>query len=140
VLHLSEIDKRGIYRDAGHSATVTATAVAMTDSPLHTVAQPKPQKVEKLYGTVPQSVRRQVFERDCECCTYVSAEGVRCGEQRHLQVDHILPVARGGCNEIENLRLLCSAHNQLLAEQWMGREFIERKRNERRASSTAVPA
>jgi len=115
-----------------------AEVSVMTDAPPQAVAQGEPQKAEKLYGPLGQSVRRKVFERDGECCTYVSPEGVRCCEQRFLQVDHVLPVARGGTNELENLRIYCGPHNQLLAgqllaEQWMGREFIETKREERRA-------
>ena len=41
-----------------------------------------------------------VFERDGYKCA-------RCGSQDHLQVDHIVPVAHGGGNELENLQTLC---------------------------------
>ncbi len=117
-----------------------AEVSVMTEAPLQAVTQAEPQKAEKLYGPLRQSVRREVFERDGECCAYVSPEGVRCCERRFLQVDYVLPVARGGTNELENLRIYCAPHNQLLAEQWMGREFIEKKREGRGASSTTVPA
>jgi hypothetical protein len=29
-------------------------------------------------------------------------------QRRHLHIDHIIPVARGGSNDFENLRLLCA--------------------------------
>lgn len=96
-----------------------------------------PEKVETVVKTVSakagtrgvtSAVRREVFQRDSEQCTYVSPDGVRCSEHHRLEVDHIQPVARGGSNEIDNLRLLCRSHNQLLAEQWFGREFMIEKR------------
>jgi 5-methylcytosine-specific restriction endonuclease McrA len=37
-----------------------------------------------------------------------------------LQIDHIQPVARGGANTIDNLRVLCAYHNRLEAERLMG--------------------
>ncbi len=77
---------------------------------------------------IPKSVRRSVFERDHERCTYVSPDGVRCSECVGLEIDHIVPFARGGSGEKENLRLLCRAHNQLAAEQWLGKEFMAAKR------------
>lgn len=35
-----------------------------------------------------------------------------CGIAEGLQVDHIVPVARGGTNEIENLQMLCGLCNR----------------------------
>jgi HNH endonuclease len=34
-----------------------------------------------------------------------------CDGTSFLQVDHIVPVARGGRTEMRNLRVLCAAHN-----------------------------
>jgi len=91
----------------------------------------KPRKTspaKSVSRAIPKATRRAVFERDQERCTYRSPDGVRCSEHRCLEVDHIVPVARGGSSEIDNLRLVCRAHNQLFAEQWFGREFISAKR------------
>ena len=79
--------------------------------------------------SVPPSVRHEVFERDGRRCAYVSPDGVRCCSRDSLQIDHVVPVARGGTNEVENLRVLCCSHNQLLAEQWFGRVYVEERRN-----------
>ena len=76
---------------------------------------------------IPSSLRRRVFERDHGCCSYVSADGQRCTESKFLHIDHIVPFAKGGKTEISNLRLLCSQHNKLCAEQQFGRAFIEQK-------------
>ena len=82
--------------------------------------------------SIPISVRREVFERDAERCTYVSPDGHRCCERQWLEIDHVVPVARGGSNGVGNLRVLCRAHNQLLAEQWFGKDYIVRRRLEAR--------
>jgi len=35
-----------------------------------------------------------------------------CEAEAYLQVDHVIPVARGGRTEMRNLRPLCAAHNR----------------------------
>lgn len=76
---------------------------------------------------LPRAVQRQVFARDGNQCAFVSDDGVRCPARGRLQIDHILPRAKGGDDEIGNLRLLCAAHNQLMAERHFGREFMREK-------------
>lgn len=55
-----------------------------------------------------------------------SNSGHRCGSRYLPEIDHVLPVVLGGTNEAENLRLLCRAHNGLMAKKILGplaREF-----------------
>ncbi len=66
---------------------------------------------------IPLPLRRAVWERDNGQCTFCAADWVRCTAKRHLHFDHIKPYAFGGRTELSNLRLLCSAHNQLQAER-----------------------
>ena len=75
-------------------------------------------------------MKRAVCERDQKRCTFVSESGKRCEERGFLEYDHAEPVARGGKSTIENVRLLCRAHNQFEAERAFGAEFMERKRDE----------
>ncbi len=77
---------------------------------------------------IPAAVRRQVVERDRGKCAYVSPEGVRCGCEWDVEVDHVLPFSLGGTHELENLRLLCRAHNILMAEQVFGESGMRRAR------------
>jgi 5-methylcytosine-specific restriction endonuclease McrA len=77
---------------------------------------------------VPADMRRAVRARDGDQCTFVSDDGMRCEERRALEVDHIVPVARGGESSVANLRLRCRAHNQLEAEQLFGADFMQEKR------------
>jgi hypothetical protein len=77
---------------------------------------------------VPADIRRTVRARDGDRCTYVSDDGTRCEERRALELDHIVPVARGGESSEMNLRLRCRAHNQLEAENLFGAGFMQEKR------------
>jgi 5-methylcytosine-specific restriction endonuclease McrA len=72
---------------------------------------------------------RETFARDGLQCAYVSPDGRRCTARAFLEVDHVEPRARGGGDHADNLRVLCSAHNQLAAEQAYGRDHVERARH-----------
>ncbi|RYZ83833.1 MAG: HNH endonuclease, partial [Proteobacteria bacterium] len=68
---------------------------------------------------VPVPLQRLVFGRAGNRCEYVSDEtGNRCGASYQLQIDHLVPVACGGLNQLENLRILCRTHNLLEAQRW----------------------
>ena len=69
---------------------------------------------------IPDAIRQQVFARDGACCTFVGADGKRCGSTWRLELDHVIPVALGGETSVENLRVLCRAHNQFEAERVLG--------------------
>ncbi len=84
---------------------------------------------------IPARTRDAVFARDRERCTFVGSDGKRCDATIRLHVDHIKPVARGGTNDIANLRLLCAWHNRLQAERILGRGVMGGFRN--RADGTA---
>ncbi|MBK7891536.1 MAG: HNH endonuclease [Bdellovibrionales bacterium] len=70
---------------------------------------------------IPQNVRRLVFQRAQGRCEYKNPHtGKTCGSRFQTQIDHIRPVALGGTNAVENLRLLCRAHNAWTAEEIFG--------------------
>jgi hypothetical protein len=75
-----------------------------------------------------------VAERDGRRCAFVSPGGKRCECRQALEFDHVVPIARGGQTTLENLRLLCSAHNQFAAEQQLGQAFMAAKRGRRAAA------
>lgn len=52
-------------------------------------------------GWIWQRTKREVLERDGQRCVACGATGVR------FEVDHIVPLANGGSNELQNLRTLC---------------------------------
>lgn len=54
---------------------------------------------------IPREVRREVARRDNYACVYC---GVSCNAPyAKCAVDHVLPLARGGTNELSNLALSC---------------------------------
>lgn len=89
--------------------------------------KPNLLKIDNAKSTKPNSryllsaLKVKIHQRDQGCCSYVSPQtGKKCGSKFQVQVDHIQPYALGGKNEESNLRLLCSAHNRLRAEQTFG--------------------
>jgi hypothetical protein len=88
-----------------------------TSRPQKTVRPSKP-------GRVPAAARREVFERDGEQCTHVDVQGNRCGSRTFLELDHVTPRARGGPDEVSNLRVVCRAHNRMAAERMFGKDYV----------------
>ena len=75
---------------------------------------------------VPAEVRRAVWERDQARCQWRMDGGGICGSTHRLELDHVLPRAKGGPSTLANLRILCERHNKLAArlafgEAWMAR-------------------
>jgi hypothetical protein len=81
---------------------------------------------------VPVEIARQVWERDGGQCTFVDGEGRRCSERRFTTIEHRFPFALGGTSlDVDNLCLLCGAHNHYTARQAYGTQYIARKVRER---------
>ena len=83
-------------------------------------------------GDIPAAVRREVFARDGEQCSFSDETGCRCTSRYKLELDHVVPRARGGTDTVDNLRVVCRAHNRLYAEKEFGRAHIAAKIGERR--------
>jgi hypothetical protein len=90
------------------------------------------RKVQPDSRHVPVEIARQVRERDGGQCTFHDAEGRRCTERRFLTIEHRQPFALRGPPTLENLCLLCGAHQGYTARKVFGETFIEEKRAERR--------
>jgi hypothetical protein len=68
-------------------------------------------KVKSKY--IPVAIRSEVFMRDRGECR-------NCGSRNFLQIDHVIPFAKGGESEVSNLRLLCRSCNQRHAIECYG--------------------
>ncbi len=75
---------------------------------------------------IPQEIRDEVFARDGGRCTFISDNGKRCNSDWNLEIDRIVPFAKGGDNSPENLRLLCAEHNHLAAERAYGKNHMDK--------------
>jgi HNH endonuclease len=80
---------------------------------------------------IPAEVKRAVWIRDGGKCQWPVASGGICGSTRQLELDHIVPVARGGLSTIDNLRVTCRIHNALAARQVFGEAWMDRFRSQR---------
>ena len=75
-----------------------------------------PERGSSKFGRyISKELKDFVFKRAKHSCEF---EG--CNEKRFLQIDHIIPVAKGGENTPENLRVLCANHNQYARVQCFG--------------------
>ena len=68
----------------------------------------KESKPKRRRTHIPKGMRHEVFKRDnytcCEC-------GARKNDGATLHIDHIIPVSKGGSDELDNLQTLCSDCN-----------------------------
>jgi predicted restriction endonuclease len=63
---------------------------------------------------VPSQIKQQIKKQaDYRCQFQSKIKGERCHSRIHLEIDHRRPISKGGQSNIENLQLLCRAHNQL---------------------------
>ena len=63
------------------------------------------ETAERRREPIPRPVRLAVFERDGGRC-------VECGSGFDIQYDHVIPLALGGANTVQNLQILCAPCNQ----------------------------
>jgi hypothetical protein len=76
-------------------------------------------------GYVPAEVKRAVHARDGGCCAWRLDDGSVCGSTHRLQYDHVRPKALGGESTLDNVRLLCQAHNLLAARRVFGESCMD---------------
>lgn len=62
------------------------------------------QKTGPKRSPIPEDVKLAVWTRHGGAC-------VMCNSKENLQFDHIIPVAKGGSNTVENIQLLCQPCN-----------------------------
>ena len=85
-------------------------------------------------GHVPAAVKRAVWSRDDGKCQWPIDSGGICGSTLRLEIDHVVPRARGGPSTIDNCRLACRTHNQLAARQVYGDDRMDRFTNREKRS------
>jgi hypothetical protein len=124
----------------GNSASCAdpKTSTRITETP--EVAPDAARQRRARRGHIANATKREIVARDGLRCTFVGRDGLRCGATRFTQIHHEQPWARGGEETPGNLRLLCAAHNQLLAERDFGKELVASRIHHRRVAPRAQSA
>ena len=67
-------------------------------------------------GGITEEVRQFILDSYSSKCVY-------CGEEGKMEIDHIIPVSKGGTNHIDNLAPACrscnASKNDRLLEEWV---------------------
>lgn len=132
--------------DAKRKATRRVAKLAGGPRAASTGAAPRPSATVAAVRTtnarsryVPKAIEARVTARSGYKCSHVDASGRRCSATIGLQLDHIVPFARGGSStDPDNLRYLCGAHIRLAADRAFGAAYIANRIAERRAPVSHV--
>ena len=87
---------------------------------------------------VPAHVKRAVWKRDGGRCQWPVQSGGVCGSTHQVELDHIVPRARGGLATVENTRCLCRVHNDLAARREYGDVWMDQFTGRERARCRAM--
>jgi hypothetical protein len=123
----SYLDKYDPVRRAERINKKSALALAAAGPGLSKPAVSRPNAVRTEYKNVTKTSQaparsrepltaaqlNAVHNRDHGKCTHINELGVRCGQDRWTEIHHVVPVSKGGSNEITNLTTLCSFHHDL---------------------------
>jgi hypothetical protein len=91
----------------------------------------------------PNSVKREVWDRDGGRCAYVSPAGRRCTERAFIEFHHDQPYVMRGEPTIDDIALRCWRHNQYEAWLVFGDDsggYRGRNRNVSKVPSTPASA
>lgn len=109
-----DIDTQEVVKTQDH---IEAKVPSSTAAAAVKVAAQSITKTVRVY--IPVATQRYLFHKANYCCEYVSSiNGKRCSSKYQLQLDHIIPLAKGGGNHPENMRVLCRTHNLSEAKRW----------------------
>jgi hypothetical protein len=134
ISHLAKLGLKKLDPAAAVDRAKAKSASPKSEAPLKPVVPAKPVVPlqpsappgdKAASSAIPTITRRAVWQRDGGRCGFRSGDtGKVCGATAFLQVDHITPRAKGGGNEIENLRLRCQSHNLLTAIHEFGAQWM----------------
>ncbi|KAK3582197.1 hypothetical protein CHS0354_023733 [Potamilus streckersoni] len=74
-----------------------------------------PQRTDLVIEPPSQSIKEKLFTAQRNCCNACGVEF----EIRNLEIDHIIPKAKGGGDYFENYQLLCSSCNRIKGDRPM---------------------
>ncbi len=113
--------KKEKLKTVGDKRKIEVVKVKTGKSKTKREAQPAPGP-SKRSRYISRSTIREVRARDGSRCQYIDPlTNKQCEAIHHLHIEHKTPFAKGGSSQdVENLELLCAAHNRLKAIQQFG--------------------
>ena len=101
------------------------TRFAATTAPRPKAAPADPTPTSR---HIPAAIKRAVWKRDGEQCTFRDRSGRRCPARERLEFHDLVAFAHGGEHSESNLTLRCSMHNAYQADLDFGAEFMAARR------------
>jgi hypothetical protein len=99
------------------------------------ISEKKSNKVKYIaVKNVPRSTVKKLKMRSSSRCEF---EG--CDEEFNLEIEHIIPRAKGGGHDLANLKLFCRAHNQRAAIKEFGMDVMGKYLNKKRPLNVSDP-
>ncbi len=90
---------------------------------------------------IPAAIRRAVYQRDGGQCRFVDPKTAqRCQARTRLHMHHDIPFAKAGAHSVDNVLLLCAAHNDYVARQDYGHAHIQGAIDASRAKDSPMAA
>ena len=71
------------------------------------------------------ATRRSLWRRAQGQCERVNDNGIRCSSRYKLEIDHVIPLASRGSNDISNLRYTCRQCNLYEAQKILGPRLMK---------------
>ncbi len=101
------------------SSEEAALHVNLSKDTLKKLDQIKSLRAHKNPRYISAQLKQRIFKRDNYQCTYTHLQTKhRCESKHLLQIDHRVPISKGGKTTEENLRLLCQQHHRYV-DQWV---------------------
>ena len=111
-MHQVEIEKTKLaHPDTYNDTHITYDTIALEDLPLREIGKLNPQREKELRDGAFAKARTSRDTYRCACC------GMEAASRIPFQVDHILPMNRGGKSVPENLQILCRSCNGRKGDQ-----------------------
>ena len=110
-MHQVEIEKNKLAHPGLYDEHITYDTKALEDLPLYEIGKLDPQREKELRDGAFDKAQTPQGTYRCACC------GMEAASRVPFQVDHILPMNKGGKSVPENLQILCRSCNGRKGDQ-----------------------